>query len=136
METDNNIGKCGHAKCAGGDGCYEKGTPMKKWERLEQFKLCFMDATTFTDEFPEDDKELRAVVAKRYTTPVSPDDIAIEGSGADYVDYSVTFHLSCTRQDLTETVDELLKKEARAIDVFSVLDEAGNVVLTEETYGN
>lgn len=44
---NNNIGKCGHAKCAGGDGthCYEKGKPMATYskdttpeQRLEELR--------------------------------------------------------------------------------------------------
>lgn len=27
-----NVGKCGHARCAGGNGCYEKGRPMANYE--------------------------------------------------------------------------------------------------------
>lgn len=32
MKKDN-VGKCGHAKCAGGDGCFEKGKPMAIYKR-------------------------------------------------------------------------------------------------------
>ena len=34
MKNDN-VGKCGHAKCAGGNGvlCFKKGTPMSTYQK-------------------------------------------------------------------------------------------------------
>lgn len=32
MNTDN-VGRCGHAKCAGGQLCYEKGAPMTTYQK-------------------------------------------------------------------------------------------------------
>lgn len=29
---NNNKGKCGHARCAGGNGCLQKGEYMQKYE--------------------------------------------------------------------------------------------------------
>lgn len=36
MKNDN-VGKCGHPKCAGGDGthCFEKGKPMRTLEKIK-----------------------------------------------------------------------------------------------------
>ncbi len=35
---NDNVGKCGHAKCAGGSGllCYEKGAPMRSYEEIKK----------------------------------------------------------------------------------------------------
>lgn len=30
---DANVGKCGHAKCAGGNGCYQKGRSMVPYRK-------------------------------------------------------------------------------------------------------
>lgn len=35
MTINDNVGKCGHAKCAGGNGCYEKGAPMRTYEEIK-----------------------------------------------------------------------------------------------------
>lgn len=37
--NNKNEGKCGHARCAGGVLCYEKGAPMSVYAPVEQ-KLC------------------------------------------------------------------------------------------------
>lgn len=36
--NNDNVGKCGHAKCAGGNGtlCYEKGKPMRTYEEIKK----------------------------------------------------------------------------------------------------
>lgn len=46
--TNNNKGKCGHTRCAGGNGCLQQGAPMrshaeisqemKDWERLGELE--------------------------------------------------------------------------------------------------
>ena len=33
--SNDNVGKCGHTKCAGGNGCFYKGQPMSKYEKVE-----------------------------------------------------------------------------------------------------
>ena len=35
LQKHDNLGKCGHAKCAGGDGthCYEVGAPMRPYKK-------------------------------------------------------------------------------------------------------
>ena len=35
MEKNDNVGKCGHAKCAGGVLCYEKGAPMRTYNEIK-----------------------------------------------------------------------------------------------------
>lgn len=35
----DNVGKCGHAKCAGGNGCFEVGKPMSKYTPVSEFLL-------------------------------------------------------------------------------------------------
>ena len=32
-QKNDNVGKCGHAKCAGGIGCYKKGLPMANYKK-------------------------------------------------------------------------------------------------------
>lgn len=32
MKKDDNVGKCGHPKCAGGNLCYYKGKPMREYK--------------------------------------------------------------------------------------------------------
>lgn len=32
-QKNDNVGKCGHAKCAGGNLCYEKGAPMSQYKK-------------------------------------------------------------------------------------------------------
>lgn len=34
MNINDNVGKCGHARCAGGNGCYEKGKPMRAYKKI------------------------------------------------------------------------------------------------------
>lgn len=34
MKNDN-VGKCGHAKCAGGELCYQKGRGMRTYEDIK-----------------------------------------------------------------------------------------------------
>jgi len=38
MQTNNNVSKCGHARCAGGNGllCYEKGKGMRTYEDIKK----------------------------------------------------------------------------------------------------
>jgi hypothetical protein len=31
--SNDNVGKCGHAKCAGGNGCFMKGKPMSNYKK-------------------------------------------------------------------------------------------------------
>lgn len=38
MKNDN-VGKCGHAKCAGGELCYEKGKPMQPYRTVSMTKM-------------------------------------------------------------------------------------------------
>jgi hypothetical protein len=47
MENDN-VGKCGHAKCAGGKLCYEKGAPMSAWKPapVSQPVIGYMESLT------------------------------------------------------------------------------------------
>lgn len=35
---NDNVGKCGHARCAGGNGilCYQKGAPMRTYEEIKR----------------------------------------------------------------------------------------------------
>lgn len=35
--SNDNVGKCGHAKCAGGTGewCFKKGRPMRSYEEIK-----------------------------------------------------------------------------------------------------
>ncbi len=55
MQNDN-VGKCGHAKCAGGKGCYEKGKPMAAYKPVEMITLAgFGDFS----EDPEREKDIR-----------------------------------------------------------------------------
>jgi len=39
--TNDNVGKCGHPRCAGGDGthCYEKGKPMRAYKSMTREDL-------------------------------------------------------------------------------------------------
>ncbi len=61
MKNDN-VGKCGHAKCAGGKLCYEKGAPMTAYKPVELITLAgFGDFS----EDPEMENDIREA-AKRY----------------------------------------------------------------------
>lgn len=55
----SNTGKCGHARCAGGNGCLQQGAPMrshaeisqemKDWERLHELENIIINER-YTDE--------------------------------------------------------------------------------------
>jgi hypothetical protein len=54
MENNANEGKCGHAKCAGGNGCYEKGAPMCKYKPVNMDNIYNPDiCPSSLDEFGE-----------------------------------------------------------------------------------
>lgn len=36
MAKNDNVGKCGHARCAGGNGCYFTGQPMKSYDEIKR----------------------------------------------------------------------------------------------------
>ena len=46
MKNDN-LGKCGHVKCAGGTGdlCFKKGAPMSTYRKDEYCPRCIEDHT-------------------------------------------------------------------------------------------
>lgn len=53
MENDN-VGKCGHAKCAGGNGCFEVGKPMQPYTPVNMDNIYNPDiCPSSLDEFGE-----------------------------------------------------------------------------------
>ncbi len=52
--NNDNVGKCGHAKCAGGVLCYEKGAPMSAYKPVNMDNIYNPDiCPSSLDEYGE-----------------------------------------------------------------------------------
>lgn len=85
MKTDN-VGKCGHAKCAGGAGelCYEKGKPMKPYAPMKEYRIeiteTLQSIETVTAESEEEAMELVREAYRDQTIILSADNANVEVS--------------------------------------------------------
>jgi hypothetical protein len=105
-----------------------------------RYRLCFIDATSVqdeertewrnqTDDIPEEG--LTQVVRARFL--IQPSDVRIEDWDGEWVDFAACFSFeAATSDEIREEAERLIYGCGRVVDVFSVLDEMGTVVLTEE----
>lgn len=68
MKKNDNVGKCGHARCAGGNGCYEKGSPTRSYENMWSPDICPSSLNEYGE--PMTDGE----TAHRWAAQLSNDD--------------------------------------------------------------
>jgi hypothetical protein len=97
---------------------------------MAKYRLLFSSATHLqAEDRPEwDEKE---IVASRFCFP--PSDIHIDGSGADWIDFMVWFSFEASSPaEIRSETERIAQTCGRDVEVFSVLDEKDNVVLTEE----
>lgn len=57
-----------------------------------------------------------------------------ERDGYGWIDFCWNSEVEAEAENLKEAINEWLENESRHIEVFSVIDEAGKVVLTEEDF--
>jgi len=58
--NDDNVGKCGHRKCAGGILCYEKGRPMSAYTKSIDYKQIIAAMAEMQDDSDNDKLERAA----------------------------------------------------------------------------
>ena len=103
---------------------------------MSRYTLGFLDATSIQEDDDLDQLDtnagLEALVASRFF--VAPSRIAIHDWDGGWVDFSVWFDVGGDLATLRTETERILRLCGRDVDVFSVTDAAGTVVLTEEEF--
>jgi hypothetical protein len=109
---------------------------------MAKYRLLFGDATSVQeDDCPKwedqlDDQgeaRLKEIVASRFCFP--PSDVHIESWDGDWMDFLVWFSFEANSLgEIRSEVERIIQTCGRDVEVFSVLDEADNAVLTEEEF--
>ena len=100
---------------------------------MATYQVFFADATSlwYDDDRPESDAEMKAIVASRFFFP--PSEIEIERLDGDWIDFTVCFSFEANSSaEIRREAERITNTCGRLVEVFSVLDETGQVVLTEE----
>ena len=107
---------------------------------MATYRVFFADATSVGDEDKPDGDEpldndsearLKEIVASRFYFP--PADVAIEKWDGAWIDFVVYFSFEANSPvGIRSEAERITQTCGRDVEVFSVLDEADNVVLTEE----
>jgi hypothetical protein len=97
---------------------------------MATYRVAFMDATHVQGDDPDEASWIE-IAASRFCFP--PSDIHIEGWDGDWVDFTVWFAFEASSPaEIRSETERITQTCGRDVEVFSVLDEADNVVLTEE----
>lgn len=100
----------------------------------ENYKLVWIDATVIDnidlDKMDETNVELNKELAQRF------ENYRIEKIDGEWVDVEAWINFEASEGELVEAVDKVLNKAGRNIEVFSVTDKAGRVIMTEEDINN
>jgi hypothetical protein len=98
---------------------------------MRRYTLMFMDATSVDEDDPDpSDDGFVEIVASRFM--MRPDSIDIEKFDGGWIDFIVGFTFDAEdEQQLRSEAARIVETCGRDVDVFSVYDDARNVVLTE-----
>src|SRR2546422_7968588 len=108
---------------------------------MAKYRVFFADATSVHDEDrpewddlnEENEAFLKEIVASRFNFP--PSDVRIEKWDGVWVDFAVCFSFEANSPaEMRSETERITQTCGRNVEVFSVLDEADNVVLTEEEF--
>ena len=109
---------------------------LRDFAAMSRYTLGFLDATSIQEDDDRDQLDteagLEALVASRFF--LTPSRIAIHDWDGGWVDFSVWFDVGDDLAALRTETERILRLCGRDVDVFSVTDEAGTVVLTEEEF--
>lgn len=73
MDKHDNVGKCGHAKCAGGNGCYETGKPMRSYEEIKaEYQVDIFDPAVCPSSLDEYNGPLTGETAHKWDDTTDP----------------------------------------------------------------
>ncbi len=99
---------------------------------MATYRVLFGDATSIQDDdWPGTVAETKEIVASRFFFP--PSEIEIERLDGDWIDFYVSFSFEAnSREEIQREAERITDTCGRDVGVFSVLDETGRVVLTQE----
>ncbi len=108
---------------------------------MAKYRVFFIDATSVDDkdrpEWDDLDEEseafLKEIVVSRFNFP--PSDVQIDKWDGAWVDFAVCFSFEANSPaEIRSEAERITQTCGRDVEVFSVFDEANNVVLTEEEF--
>lgn len=92
-----------------------------------KYQLRYFDATIIDNHDVLSNEQVITEIKNRYH--IVPNNVEISQFDGPWVKYSAAFTIS---EPLIPSVEHVLKYVGRTIEVFSVYDEDGNVVITED----